>query len=577
MTAYDFQSGQIGSASDLMTALGNPVGTAEGGTAQRFLMDRFAEKKNIRDYGAAGDGTTDDTAAINAASAAVASTGGVVEVPAGRYLFNDSLVVKANTVMEGPGTLIAAPPSAWTAMPTFLCIVNENHDAETITDENITIRGITLDMTEHGTSGVDIHGISIRKTRGVKIENVIILGGSSSVALRACDDTHEIGCRYINFTNCGSDHWDGPGNGRLVGCHLECDSSAQMINWNPEATVPPSAGLIADGFTVSGNTLVSHKPSTTPCQIEPLGTSGTFVRNVTITGNTFKNAWLVCRGDVDGLVIANNTFSDFATGSPAIMVQTDIDHPGTPGTVLIANNTIRDAITTSGNLGVIVAQTNKGIVIGNSILGTDYDSTAIYRGATACQVMANYIEDTDSQSSNRLQNGIIIPNGGGNLYGWTDASGSVPRMFLQGDNNWIFAATNASGGLRTVLSMFMRDNSSELIAYEAMQFYAANRYRVRAVAAAGTVIGTATVLSDNLNRVTSCTAGAADGVVLAAISGRFQTVVNSTADTLKVYPPNSDSAQIDAGGVGTATTIAPGKVKTFVQLAAGVVITTSAT
>ncbi len=199
---------------------------------------------NVQDFGADPTGNDDSTLAINDALASLPAEGGEVVVAPGIYKFSNRLVAKSNTVISGSGTLYAAPPDEWSGTPTYLCIVNENNTASVITDENITITGITLDMSAHGTSGVNIHGIYMRKAQRIIINNVAIIGGSSSVALLGCDDTQEIGNKYMNFTNCGSDHWDGPANARLVGCHIECDVSAQMVNWNPERTVPPSTGSL---------------------------------------------------------------------------------------------------------------------------------------------------------------------------------------------------------------------------------------------------------------------------------------------------------------------------------------------
>lgn len=73
---------------------------------------------NVRQYGARGDGTTDDTAAIMSAIAAMTiySVFGqvttVLYFPAGRYLFSGSAVFNARTIVRGDGkyiSLIYAP------------------------------------------------------------------------------------------------------------------------------------------------------------------------------------------------------------------------------------------------------------------------------------------------------------------------------------------------------------------------------------------------------------------------------------------------------------------------------------
>ena len=59
---------------------------ATGSTTPRTLQDRFADVVNVRDYGAVGDGVTDDTAAIQAAFVYAKGRGPVkVVFPAGTY------------------------------------------------------------------------------------------------------------------------------------------------------------------------------------------------------------------------------------------------------------------------------------------------------------------------------------------------------------------------------------------------------------------------------------------------------------------------------------------------------------
>ena len=66
----------------------SPV-TATGSTTPRPLDERFADSINVKDFGAKGDGVTDDTAAIQAAI----SSGKDVFIPAGIYLCNMELEI----------------------------------------------------------------------------------------------------------------------------------------------------------------------------------------------------------------------------------------------------------------------------------------------------------------------------------------------------------------------------------------------------------------------------------------------------------------------------------------------------
>ena len=60
---------------------------ATGTTAERDIRDRLAEVINVKDFGAVGDGITNDTSAWNQF---VSAEGGVKYVPRGDYVVNGS-------------------------------------------------------------------------------------------------------------------------------------------------------------------------------------------------------------------------------------------------------------------------------------------------------------------------------------------------------------------------------------------------------------------------------------------------------------------------------------------------------
>jgi len=101
---------------------------------------------NVLDYGATGDGTTNDTVAILAAiTAANAAGGGTVYFPAGTYIFPSNLTVTSftNIVLQGAGqgatvlktTIAAATPAFGTAL--IISFVSCNY---------ISVQDITFDL-----------------------------------------------------------------------------------------------------------------------------------------------------------------------------------------------------------------------------------------------------------------------------------------------------------------------------------------------------------------------------------------------------------------------------------------------
>lgn len=84
--------------------ISNSTVIASGSTTARPLKDRFADVVNVKDFGAKGDGVTDDTAALKAAMLHVSLLGGgELQVPEGVYIISDTLIVPDNVVLIGRG------------------------------------------------------------------------------------------------------------------------------------------------------------------------------------------------------------------------------------------------------------------------------------------------------------------------------------------------------------------------------------------------------------------------------------------------------------------------------------------
>lgn len=113
---------------------------------------------NVKDYGAKGDGTTDDTAAIQAACNAIPATGGTVQFPRGTYLAR-LIRPKSGTTLRGDvaGSVLKYRPTGAGTYDALVAFGDQASVGGTTTTSNL--RNITIvDLTFRGTG--DVSGIN---------------------------------------------------------------------------------------------------------------------------------------------------------------------------------------------------------------------------------------------------------------------------------------------------------------------------------------------------------------------------------------------------------------------------------
>src|SRR6185295_15748501 len=74
-------------------------------TEDNISYNAFQEFLNVKDFGATGDGVTDDTAAINNAVAAAFTQNAILVFPSGSYLTTSSIQNIHNIRKMGPGAI----------------------------------------------------------------------------------------------------------------------------------------------------------------------------------------------------------------------------------------------------------------------------------------------------------------------------------------------------------------------------------------------------------------------------------------------------------------------------------------
>ena len=136
-----------------------PSGT---GAVTRTVDSKLEDIVSVKDFGAVGDGTANDTTAF---ANAIASGAATIYVPKGTYMVSTiDLSNKNNITIVGESKTLS-----------IIKLINGSNNMTILctTSTNITIKGLTVDGNkDNQTSGV--HGIRLGGTDGIVIEDIII-------------------------------------------------------------------------------------------------------------------------------------------------------------------------------------------------------------------------------------------------------------------------------------------------------------------------------------------------------------------------------------------------------------------
>ena len=162
------------------------------GAVSRSVQNKLEDTVSVKDFGAVGDGTTDDTAAINNAIASLTylagtqtangSTGGEVYFPAGRYKITDTIILtgKNGLHLHGEGveaTEIFMSSSDSNGKPIFK---NADTFASNLVDCHIT----HMTLYGDGNTKANAHGVEFLNTNGCYLQNLSIYACKYGLYLR---------------------------------------------------------------------------------------------------------------------------------------------------------------------------------------------------------------------------------------------------------------------------------------------------------------------------------------------------------------------------------------------------------
>lgn len=236
VAAFNASGAAIGSTTSVL---------ATGSTTPRTLAARAADVANVKDFNAKGDGTTDDTAAIQAAI----NTGKDVVCPVSTtYKITNSLYMQtAGQTISGACTITMdaglAKPMLW------LGASDANGTASTVPIVNMKIRDVQFSCTGTKTSGSS--GIAFQKATTATLTGVRAWNCYAGIEVRGTSLVNEIVNPDLRQNTVGFwDRTDATGTidfqgSRIVGGRIEANTA--------EGIIAGTADLSLIGTTVEGN------------------------------------------------------------------------------------------------------------------------------------------------------------------------------------------------------------------------------------------------------------------------------------------------------------------------------------
>jgi hypothetical protein len=430
--------------------------TANGGT---ILAPDAGTGRWIRQYtgavyaewfGAKGDGTTDDTVAIQATLTMLRLAGGGIAqfLPDRTYMFSAPMRVGSNTWVRGGGwtTIFKATNTfvtpAWNSYsdPTPGGMSNYNFQSSTIVDENIWFSDFKSDFNVAylvATYSQANAFIFLRKVRGFRVHNVWATDCSNGTAIIACEDGVTTDMLVTRIANAGIDHWEGSKRCKVSNCTVLGWCDANFDYTAPPAGITPVQGIqftgtgsfddnnyVTEDVTAIGNTVKFFPATSASGIIANANAANSRVDNARFIGNDVEACYLpiVFSGRGSGHIAAYNQIHD-STGAGIFASQAAYGHA--PSGVNITNNYLKNVTTT--------------VAVGQVLIGSNGDD-GYYDGnvAESCVYGHGFFFDGDDNQigQQNMPDGtssvLIDDTGNGNTYGQVTQAFSIPAVLKFG-------------------------------------------------------------------------------------------------------------------------------------------------
>ena len=192
------------------------------GATARTIDSKLKDVVSVKDFGATGDGTTDDAAAIQAAIDA--NPGKAILIPSGTYLINTTISVDVSgadaacirLVGDGSTQTIINNQTGGAAFD-----IDSGTGAVFAYDAAFENLQITSVGSQAGTIGIQLDGCRFARIKNVRITDMALHGIYGYSTVGDFTDTAQILIEQSEITGCGG-----------YGIYAQSDTTAIQYNWN---------------------------------------------------------------------------------------------------------------------------------------------------------------------------------------------------------------------------------------------------------------------------------------------------------------------------------------------------------
>ena len=251
----------------------------QGGTGSvaRTVTNKLQESVSVKDFGAVGDGSTDNTVAIQNAINYVSSVGGTLTFPTGVFLCSSTLIFKNNVNYIGSGIDLAGIKGTVIKYTGASDAIQINNPINSSTSANIYISDIHVYCTTQTAGKASIADVG---SSYLTIERVATYGNQYGVILDQSEIVRLQNC-YIIAPAGGVGVWLVNGAGHTVGANLFYTNQITIDGCQFNTTT--GVHIADDGGNTHVFTNNNFNAGSISCQI-------TDTYNLLIQGNSFETA-----------------------------------------------------------------------------------------------------------------------------------------------------------------------------------------------------------------------------------------------------------------------------------------------